>query len=131
VLKEGEEEKTKRYSALCWTKDPIVRADLERMLGGAGALTLQQKTPLRVLHRRPLATRPRIVHSMCVQRVIDSNHFVLSMTTQAGTYVKEFVHGDFGRTVPNLAEVLCTECDILELDVEAVELDWPKSLGTL
>ena len=33
-------------------------------------------------------------------------------------YIKEFVHGDFGRTKPNMGELLQTEADILELDVE-------------
>ena len=32
--------------------------------------------------------------------------FKLRLATQAGTYVKEFVHGDFMRTRPNLREVL-------------------------
>ena len=34
------------------------------------------------------------------------------------SYVKEFVHGDFGRTKPNLGELLNRETDILQLDVE-------------
>ena len=33
-------------------------------------------------------------------------------------YIKEFVHGDFGRTKPNLCVLLEAETDILELDVE-------------
>ena len=32
-------------------------------------------------------------------------------------YVKEFVHGDFGRTSPNMCSLLDAECDILQLDV--------------
>lgn len=50
------------------------------------------------------------------------------METQAGTYVKEFVHGDFGRTRPSLADLLGVssgEVDILELDVEGVDMEWP------
>ncbi len=44
--------------------------------------------------------------------------FRLSVTTQAGTYVKEFVHGDFGRTIPNLREILkIPDLDIIALDV--------------
>lgn len=35
----------------------------------------------------------------------------------AGTYVKEFVHGDMGRTTPNLGDLLACEADILQLDV--------------
>ena len=35
-----------------------------------------------------------------------------------GTYVKEFVHSDFGRTVPNLGTLLAhRQLDILALDV--------------
>ena len=34
------------------------------------------------------------------------------------SYIKEFVHGDFGRTKPNLGELLNSETDILQLDVE-------------
>ena len=59
----------------------------------------------------------------------DRHHFLLFLKTQAGTYIKEFVHGDFGRTVPSLGNLLKTECDILQLDVLAVELDWPPSLA--
>lgn len=56
---------------------------------------------------------------------IDSHHFNLFLKTQAGTYIKEFVHGDFGRTKPNLGQLLNTETDILQLDVESVDVDWP------
>ena len=38
--------------------------------------------------------------------------------TSTDSYIKEFVHGDFGRTKPNLCELLRTDTDILELDVE-------------
>jgi len=67
---------------------------------------------------------------MSVQLINESDrcHFLLFLKTQAGTYIKEFVHGDFGRTVPSLGNLLKTECDILQLDVLAVELDWPPSL---
>ena len=44
--------------------------------------------------------------------------FRLTLTTQAGTYVKEFVHGDLGRTTPNLREILnIPDLDIIALDV--------------
>jgi tRNA U54 and U55 pseudouridine synthase Pus10 len=46
----------------------------------------------------------------------------------AGTYVKEFVHGDFARTVPSLGTILGCKADILSLDVMDVQLDWPPSL---
>lgn len=51
-LKEGEEEKTKTYSALCVTLDgsTISEEEISR-INGMTELVLKQKTPLRVLHR--------------------------------------------------------------------------------
>ena len=35
-------------------------------------------------------------------------------------YIKEFVHGDFGRTQPNLSTLLKADCDIITLDVNVI-----------
>ena len=48
------------------------------------------------------------------------------MLASAGTYIKEFVHGDLGRTVPNVGQILGTEADILQLDVTNVFQDMKK-----
>lgn len=56
------------------------------------------------------------------------NVVVLDIVTQAGTYVKELVHGEFGRTEPSIASFIGIEIDIVALDVMAIELDFPKSL---
>nr|XP_055060304.1 putative tRNA pseudouridine synthase Pus10 [Misgurnus anguillicaudatus]XP_055060305.1 putative tRNA pseudouridine synthase Pus10 [Misgurnus anguillicaudatus] len=125
-MKEGEEEKTKTYSALIWTQKTISNTDLE-FLGNTKNLKIAQKTPLRVLHRRPLAVRQRVIHSMSAT-YLDTHHFTLKLCTQAGTYIKEFVHGDFGRTKPNLCDLMKTDADILELDVESVDIDWPPQI---
>ena len=61
-------------------------------------------------------TRSRTISALSAV-LIDPQHFRLRLTTQAGTYVKEFVHGDFGRTKPNLTMMLNRFVDILELDV--------------
>jgi tRNA pseudouridine synthase 10 len=56
---------------------------------------------------------------------IDAHHFELILHTEAGTYIKEFVHGDFGRTRPSVGGILDGEVDILELDVLSVHLpEW-------
>ncbi|XP_024145046.1 putative tRNA pseudouridine synthase Pus10 [Oryzias melastigma] len=125
-MKEGEEEKTKSYTALVWTLKPIQKEDIS-FIDDIKDLTLDQKTPLRVLHRRALAVRQRVIHTMNA-RYVDAHHFYLALKTQAGTYIKEFVHGDFGRTKPNLCELLKTDTDILELDVESVDVDWPPAI---
>lgn len=68
-------------------------------------LKVSQLTPLRVLHRRSLLDRPKVIHNLRAQR-INQRFFLLWLQTSAGTYVKEFVHGDLGRTTPSLGEML-------------------------
>ncbi|RZB39735.1 tRNA pseudouridine synthase Pus10 [Asbolus verrucosus] len=56
--------------------------------------------------------------------------FELDMVTQAGTYIKEFVHGDFGRTKPSLSEIIGGHVDIVALDVLDIHLDFPPPITT-
>lgn len=123
AIKYGEESKRKLYSALIVTKKHITTEQLN-CLNDTKELVILQKTPIRVLHRRPLLTRQRIIHSMNTQ-YINERHFLLHLCTSAGTYVKEFVHSDLGRTVPNLCSILKQQVDIINLDVEEVEMEWP------
>lgn len=125
MLKEGEEGKKKEYSALIWAPEVVTEETLDK-LGGMEDLVIHQKTPIRVLHRRTLATRDRTIHTMRA-KLADDHHFYLQLTTQAGTYIKEFVHGDFGRTQPNLRTIMEMDVDILTLDVCEVLLDWPPN----
>lgn len=47
---------------------------------------------------------------------------------QAGTYIKEFVHSDEGRTQPHLASLLglSKPASILQLDVNHIHMDFLK-----
>lgn len=88
---------------------------------------VHQKTPLRVLHRRPLLNRPRHVHS--VKAFFSKkykNNMILDITTQAGAYIKELIHGEFGRTIPSISSIIAQDIDIIALDVIAIDLVWPK-----
>lgn len=129
-LKEGEEHKLKQYCALCVIYGDVGEQTLEKCCTLA-PLIIQQKTPIRVLHRRSVAVRARTIHDMNVTVVnTDSSKGIttikLCITTQAGTYIKEFVHGDFGRTVPNFSELLGgLPVDIVALDVTHIKVDWP------
>uniref|UniRef100_F6PH90 tRNA pseudouridine(55) synthase n=1 Tax=Ciona intestinalis TaxID=7719 RepID=F6PH90_CIOIN len=129
TLKQGEEEKTKSYSALCCFLDTPGQETIEKLelLRQKNGVIVYQNTPIRVLHRRPLASRPRCIHTMVADRLTDSEPrlFKLRLCTQAGTYVKEFVHGDFGRTSPSLRDLVGAEVDILCLDVDSVDVKWP------
>ena len=123
LLKQGEEVKRKTYSALVWAKGEMTE-DKVKVLEQSVNLVIKQRTPIRVLHRRTLAVREKTVFSMETE-LLDAHHFKLKLVTQAGTYIKEFVHGDFGRTQPNVGTLLGCDADILSLDVLDVQLEWP------
>eukprot|EP00042_Codosiga_hollandica_P038487 m.313112 g.313112 ORF g.313112 m.313112 type:complete len:205 (-) comp55408_c0_seq6:30-644(-) len=103
-------------SCVVWLEEDRTEDQLQ-VINETKNVQLSQRTPIRVLHRRSLADRERCVFNMSYERI--KPHFIkLRLSTQAGTYVKEFVHGDFGRTVPSLSSLLGTKADILSLDVE-------------
>lgn len=78
-----------------------------------------QRTPTRVSHRRADRERRRTVVDAEVLRK-EGPLVELRFRTEAGTYVKELIHGDEGRTRPSLAELLDARTEVLELDVLAV-----------
>jgi len=114
-MQRASEEKQKVYACVVWTEKAITPTSLQR-LRDAAPLTVQQKTPLRVLHRRSAAVRPKAIHWMEAE-YINGHFFALRVCTQAGTYVKELVHGDLGRTHPSVRSLLDSPSDILQLDV--------------
>uniref|UniRef100_T1IET3 tRNA pseudouridine(55) synthase n=1 Tax=Rhodnius prolixus TaxID=13249 RepID=T1IET3_RHOPR len=135
LLKDGEEMKTKDYNALCVLlgrvdsqnnpKEYCIEDCLQKINSIQTPLVIDQATPVRVLHRRALAIRQKTIHTMSGTKISESQ-FVLHLQTQAGTYIKEFIHGDLGRTSPSLGELLeGYQVDILALDVQDISLDWP------
>ncbi len=111
------------YRCVIYTPKQITPQDLT-FLSGIKNLTIEQKTPVRVLHRRSLSTRKKIIYSLSATYV-NSHFLLLDIRAQAGTYIKEFIHGDLGRTTPNFSELMQSSADILQLDVLEVELDFP------
>lgn len=84
---------------------------------------LAQRTPQRVEHRRADLVRNRVVYWVKAEN-IEEDTFDLTLKTQSGTYVKEFVSGDEGRTTPNFSEKLGIPCRVELLDV--LEIDYPQ-----
>uniref|UniRef100_A0AC34QVY6 tRNA pseudouridine(55) synthase n=1 Tax=Panagrolaimus sp. JU765 TaxID=591449 RepID=A0AC34QVY6_9BILA len=123
----GQDAKKKTYTALCYSYFPI-NSEMAKKVEEAVPFDIKQWTPVRVLIRRPLMERIRTIHAARVD-LIDDHYFLLHLETQAGTYVKEFVNGDFGRTRPSVANLMGFELNdgmsILELDVTGVDLVWP------
>lgn len=67
ALKYGEEHKTKEYSALCICPGGIPNT-LEEAASKA-PVVLDQSTPIRVLHRRPVGIRKREILEMTAKRL--------------------------------------------------------------
>ncbi|XP_055625856.1 putative tRNA pseudouridine synthase Pus10 [Toxorhynchites rutilus septentrionalis] len=127
-IKHGEMDKRKFYRALCVIEKPVTVAVLQA-LNVEEPFEIEQWTPLRVLHRRPLLSRPRTVYSVKASACRSNERvLIVDIVTQAGTYIKELVHSDFGRTKPSLRSIIGQPIDIHALDVMAIDLDWPKKL---
>ncbi|XP_061356335.1 uncharacterized protein LOC133300762 isoform X2 [Gastrolobium bilobum] len=100
LMREGEAEKQKQYAALVWISRPLKDEDFQ-CVSSLKDLKVLQRTPIRVLHRRSPLEREKIIHWMKIETIAGSSqYFLLHLCTQAGTYIKEFVHGDLGRTHP-------------------------------
>ncbi|CDY29531.1 BnaA06g14390D [Brassica napus] len=122
MMREGEAEKQKQYAAIVWIARPVEEKDIDS-ISSLKELKILQKTPVRVLHRRSPLERERTIHWMKVEKIKGSSHyFLLHLCTQAGTYIKEFVHGDLGRTTPSMGSILGCRAEIIQLDVTDVKM---------
>ncbi|KAF9979303.1 putative tRNA pseudouridine synthase Pus10, partial [Modicella reniformis] len=125
IIKDGEESKTKCYSAFCWTSNPVDQAMIDAVNEFTNkSFYVEQQTPIRVLQRHMI--RKKQIHSLKAFK-LEGHFMVLHLHTEAGTYIKEFVHGDLGRNQPSLASIIGCEADIMELDVLEVDLEFPPS----
>jgi tRNA pseudouridine synthase 10 len=118
-LKEAAAEKT--YRAWIEAAGPP-GPDAAAAAAGLRGAVIEQLSPARVMHRRGRGTRR-------ARRIIDSNwlgevdgRLVWEARVESGTYVKELVSGDGGRTRPSLAEVLGVPLECVALDV--LEVHW-------
>src|SRR5213594_393362 len=114
ALKEDRAAKT--YRVLLRMAPPVDEAKLKGTLPVLVGEPIAQRTPGRVVHRRADTTRARRLLSAEVVGV-KGDRAEIRVTAEAGTYIKEWVHGDGGRTRPSLAERLGAACEVLELDV--------------
>jgi tRNA pseudouridine(54/55) synthase len=116
TMVKGIGEKRKRYRCIVHCTRRLADDDALTPLNTAGDLNITQLTPIRVLFRRAALARSRHVNNLRARRLND-HWFVLDLETQAGTYVKEFVHSDRGRTFPSVTSLLGAQCSIIQLDV--------------
>ncbi|MHA1443579.1 MAG: tRNA pseudouridine(54/55) synthase Pus10 [Candidatus Hodarchaeales archaeon] len=79
-------------------------------------ILIQQRTPIRVAHRRADKIRTRKVLSFTIEK-IEPQQITVHLICEGGLYVKELIHGDQGRTQPNFSDKLGIPAVVSELDV--------------
>jgi tRNA pseudouridine synthase 10 len=110
----------KVYHVLVEMGSPVPKERFIKTVQGLRGATIQQFTPTRVAHRRAHRIRERTIYVCDVESVADTRANLL-IETESGTYIKEFVSGDGGKTTPNLSDLLGTPCVVRELDVVDVK----------
>ena len=117
-LKKEDTDKIKKYIAVVYISKKIEKNEINNLI--KDKLNLKQITPIRVLHQRSLKEREKQIISLKEIEKINEHFYTIQIIASAGTYIKEFINGDLGRTFPNLGSLLNCECDILQLDVEDI-----------
>jgi tRNA pseudouridine synthase 10 len=95
---------------------PVSEENLKEVVVSLGGTNIAQQTPNRVMHRRADLNRDRKVVTI-ETKLLNPCEAVFDITAEAGTYIKEFIHGDGGRTVPSIAGELGVGCEVRTLDV--------------
>jgi len=106
----------KKYEVLIEGKQDFEDKKFKSACKHLSGVTLDQSTPSRVAHRRADKIRRRKIYK-CDVAWLEGNRARLQLETESGTYVKELISGDNGRTQPNLSELIGNPSYVLELDV--------------
>jgi tRNA pseudouridine synthase 10 len=110
----------KKYRILVEVDGELPADEFANALKSLKGVTIRQRTPERVAHRRADKIRERKVLDIGFVGQQDGR-FVVEVLGEAGLYIKELVSGDSGRTIPSLAEILKRKAHVTSLDVTQVE----------
>jgi tRNA pseudouridine synthase 10 len=118
-LKEDASTNIKEYMAIIEASEIVDNIDLKRVEREFLGTKIEQRTPERVSHRRSDLVRKKLIHEIRLKK--RSNKTIQAFfKVQGGTYVKELISGDDGRTVPSVTSVIGSECVCKELNVTAI-----------
>lgn len=93
---------------------------LKKVSSSLQGSNINQITPSRVAHRRADMVREKYIYK-CKVESIKNTIAILSLETESGTYIKELVTGDNGRTKPSITELIGSPCKVIDLDVIAIK----------
>ncbi|HNQ28845.1 MAG TPA: tRNA pseudouridine(54/55) synthase Pus10 [Methanolinea sp.] len=110
----------KKYRILVEIDGPYSYEELQSAIRALKGAKINQRTPLRVAHRRADRVRERRVLDIGIAGEADAR-VILEVTGEAGLYIKELVSGDQGRTEPSLSGLLGRSARVCSLDVVQVQ----------
>ncbi len=113
-LKEAHFSKIYRVTIQC--DHPFDKEKLIKVAETLRGNTIEQFTPTRVELRRALLTRKRKIFDCRVESV-EMTRAVCIIEAESGTYIKELITGDNGKTQPNFSDLLNVSCTVCSLDV--------------
>ncbi len=119
-LKFNAENTKKVYKALTTSMENITKEKFEALLLKLKIALenqkIQQRTPKRVSHRRADKIREKKIFQI-EGKFIKPRLFEFIVEAQGGTYIKEIIHGDDGRTTPSFTEIFGSPIECKKLDV--------------
>ncbi len=115
-----EKRSKKRYKVIIDVIGKLDEEKINKLKSLVGKeIIISQRTPKRVEHRRSDKVRKRKVKILSYE--VAGNELTIEVEADAGTYIKEFVSGDNGRTKPSLASLLSCEMFVKKLIVVGFE----------
>ncbi|MHA1409648.1 MAG: tRNA pseudouridine(54/55) synthase Pus10 [Candidatus Odinarchaeia archaeon] len=115
----------KTYRAIVELQEDITEEDIKKIEEKFTDITIEQRTPKRVVHRRGDRIREKQVYHLKVKK-ISKKKIEAIIEGQGGLYIKELINGDEGRTTPSISEILGIEASCVQLDV--LKVDFPEEI---
>ena len=106
----------KIYRIVLKSEKPINNEKLKKAVQSLRDSKIGQLTPSRVAHRRANMVREKHIYNCNVESV-DGSMATLILEAESGTYIKELVSGDNGRTKPSISRMIDVPCEVTGLDV--------------
>jgi tRNA pseudouridine synthase 10 len=117
-IKESSRDTYKTYRAMVELEDEVDTTLLDSL---TSLKIINQRTPIRVSHRRADKIRTREVRKLEYKK-LDSKTLELVIECEGGLYIKELISGDENRSKPSVREILGTGAKCVQLDVLDVNI---------
>ena len=117
-IKESSRDTYKIYRAIVELDSEVKDEILESL---QSIRIINQRTPIRVSHRRADKIRTREIKNLKCRK-IDSTRLELVIECEGGLYIKELISGDENRSKPSVSEILGTNAKCVQLDVLDVNI---------